>query len=60
MANLILIFLVLIFIVAGILDMYFNCMVHNKENPNDKVPWYRWTISVGLWVIALSLLIYAF
>ena len=40
--------------------MYFNCMVHNKENPNDKVPWYRWTISVGLWVIAVSLLIYAF
>ena len=35
-------------------------MVHNKENPNDHVEWYRWTISVGLWAIALSLLIYAF
>jgi hypothetical protein len=60
MANLILIFLALILIVAGILDMYYNCMVHNKENPNDHVEWYRWTVSVGLWAVAIVLFIYAF
>jgi hypothetical protein len=60
MVNLFLICIAIILIVAGILDMYYNCMVHNKENPKDKVEWYRWTVSVGLWAIALSLLIYAF
>ena len=59
MANYFLLFLAFALFITAILDLYYNCMVPNRDKPNS-VPFLRWLVPGLLPIPAIICGVYAF